>query len=84
MAVKTMVEAVLALPLIAGWAAVALSADRRMAETTLAASAPRSGDAGQTHLAALLGHRFREQLDERVDRVDVRRGRVGQATELHD
>jgi len=85
--VKTLIEALLALALVAGWAMVALQADRAMAGTARAAAptvaGDRSGDASQRHLAALFGHRAGEQLDERVDRVDVRRGRVGQATELH-
>lgn len=82
--VKKLVEALLALALIVGWAAVALQADRAMAGTARAAApAAASGDAPQTHLAALLGHRTGEQLDERVDRVDVRRGRLGQASQLH-
>lgn len=83
---KTLIEALLALVLVAGWAAVAFSADRHMAETARAASAARgdpSGDAPQTHLAALFGHRLGEQLDQRVDGVDVRRGDVGQAPEFH-
>lgn len=83
--VKKLVEALLALALVAGWAAVALQADRAMAGPARAAAptAAGSGDAPQAHLAALFGHRTGEQLDQRVDGVDVRRGRAGQAAQLH-
>jgi hypothetical protein len=85
--VKTLLEAVLALALVAGWAIVARTADGHMARAQSARTGPApaaaaSGDPAQTHLAALLGHRLGEQLDERIDRVDVGRRRAGEASEL--
>jgi hypothetical protein len=60
---KRLIEFVLGVALVAVWAAVAFSADRRQAGTARAVSAARgdaSGDAAQAHLAALFGHRLRE------------------------
>jgi hypothetical protein len=82
---KRLIEFALAVVLVGAWAAVAISADRHLADAARAASAGAgtpSGDAAQAHLAALFGHRLGEQLDQRVDGVDVRGRRPGQATQL--